>query len=67
MPQHFCQDIFSAGSDTSSTIMIWVMSELVKNPRVMEKVQIEVRRVFDRKGYVDETSIQEVKYLRSVI
>uniref|UniRef100_A0A0R0G7V8 Cytochrome P450 n=2 Tax=Glycine subgen. Soja TaxID=1462606 RepID=A0A0R0G7V8_SOYBN len=64
-----CQsnDIFSAGSDTSSTIMIWVMSELVKNPRVMEKVQIEVRRVFDRKGYVDETSIQEVKYLRSVI
>ncbi|KAH1092651.1 hypothetical protein GYH30_038724 [Glycine max] len=60
-------DIFSAGSDTSSTIMVWVMSELVKNPRVMEKVQIEVRRVFDGKGYVDETSIHELKYLRSVI
>jgi len=43
------------------------MSELVKNPRMMEKAQIEVRRVFDPKGYVDETSIHELKYLRSVI
>ncbi|KAK7371895.1 hypothetical protein VNO80_05262 [Phaseolus coccineus] len=60
-------DIFSAGSDTSSTIMDWVMSELVKNPGVMEKVQTEVRRIFDGKGYVDETSIHELKYLRAVI
>ncbi|TKY57382.1 steroid 17alpha-monooxygenase or 17alpha-hydroxyprogesterone aldolase [Spatholobus suberectus] len=60
-------DIFSAGSESSSTTMEWVMSELVKNPRVMEKVQIEVRRVFDGKGYVDETSIHELKYLRSVV
>ncbi|CAJ1971496.1 unnamed protein product [Sphenostylis stenocarpa] len=60
-------DIFSAGSDSSSIIMDWVMSELVKNPRVMEQVQTEVRRVFDGKGYVDETSIHELKYLRSVI
>ncbi|KAL2316664.1 hypothetical protein Fmac_030540 [Flemingia macrophylla] len=60
-------NIFSAGSETSATTMDWVMSELVKNPRVMEKVQVEVRRVFDGKGYVDETSIHEPKYLRSII
>ncbi|KAG5053443.1 hypothetical protein JHK87_005641 [Glycine soja] len=60
-------DIFSAGSETTSTTMEWAMSELVKNPRMMEKAQIEVRRVFDPKGYVDETSIHELKYLRSVI
>ncbi|KAL3036010.1 hypothetical protein AAZX31_02G280900 [Glycine max] len=42
-------------------------NHFVKNPRVMEKVQIEVRRVFNGKGYVDETSIHELKYLRSVI
>ncbi|XP_061375697.1 cytochrome P450 71D10-like [Gastrolobium bilobum] len=60
-------DIFSAGSDTSSTTIDWAMSELVKNPRVMEKAQMEVRRVFDGKGYVEETSIHELKYLRSVI
>nr|XP_007142403.1 hypothetical protein PHAVU_008G277500g [Phaseolus vulgaris]ESW14397.1 hypothetical protein PHAVU_008G277500g [Phaseolus vulgaris] len=60
-------DIFSAGSETSATIMDWVMSELVKNPGVMEKVQTEVRRIFDGKGYVDESSIHELKYLRAVI
>ena len=43
------------------------MSELVKNPSVMEKAQIEVRRVFDGKGYVDEARLHELKYLRSVI
>jgi len=43
------------------------MSELVKNPMLMEKVRIEVRSIFDEKGYVDETSIRELKYLRFVM
>jgi len=33
----------------------------------MLKVETEVRKNFDGKGYVDETSIHELKYLRSVI
>lgn len=60
-------DIFSGGSETSSTIVEWAMAELLKNPRVMEKTQAEVRQVFDRKGYVDESGIQELKYLKSVV
>ncbi|KAF6150875.1 hypothetical protein GIB67_020958 [Kingdonia uniflora] len=36
-------DMYLAGSDTSSVILVWTMSELVKNPRVMKKVQEEVR------------------------
>ena len=43
------------------------MLKQVKNPGVMEKLQIEVRRIFDGKGHVDETSIHELKYLRFVI
>ncbi|XP_031253327.1 cytochrome P450 71D10-like [Pistacia vera] len=60
-------DIFSAGSETSSTALQWAMPELLKNPRVMKEAQAEVRRVFDGKGYVDENGIQELKYLKSVI
>ncbi|EOY12081.1 Cytochrome P450 71D10, putative [Theobroma cacao] len=60
-------DIFSGGSETSSTIVDWAMSEMLKNPRVLRKAQDEVRQVFHGKGDVDEASIHELKYLASVI
>uniref|UniRef100_F6I3L8 Cytochrome P450 71D10 n=1 Tax=Vitis vinifera TaxID=29760 RepID=F6I3L8_VITVI len=43
------------------------MSEMMKNPRVMEQAQAEVRRVFDGKGDVDETGIDELKFLKAVV
>ncbi|CAO2841641.1 unnamed protein product [Amaranthus hypochondriacus] len=43
------------------------MSELLKNPRVMEKAQAEVRRVYQNKGVVDESKLHELKYLKFVI
>ena len=57
----------SAGSDTSSTTVDWIMSELLKNPKVMKKAQSEVRRVFHGKEKFDETELDELQYLRSVI
>ncbi|RDY01960.1 Cytochrome P450 71D11, partial [Mucuna pruriens] len=36
-------DVFTAGGETSSTTINWVMAEMVKNPRVMKKAQVEVR------------------------
>jgi cytochrome P450 len=61
------QDLFIAGSETSSGIVLWAMSEMIKNPIVMEEAQVEVRRVFDKKGYVDETELHQLTYLKSVI
>ena len=61
------QDIFSGGGPTVSTAVEWAMSEMMKNPRVMEKAQAEVRRVFDGKGDVDETGIDELKFLKAVV
>ncbi|KAK3003859.1 hypothetical protein RJ639_019496 [Escallonia herrerae] len=36
------QDIFIAGSETSSTTLEWAMSEMLKPPRVIERAQAEV-------------------------
>lgn len=60
-------DIFVAGTDTSSIALDWAMAELVKNPKVMKKVQSEVREVFKRSGSIDETAISEMTYLKSVV
>ncbi|CAI0434079.1 unnamed protein product [Linum tenue] len=59
--------VILAGSDTSSTTIIWVMSELVKNPRVLRQVQEEVRSVCGSKGDVDESMLPELRYLKLVI
>ncbi|KAM1032263.1 hypothetical protein ACFX2I_035858 [Malus domestica] len=56
--------MFVGGSDTSWTAMIWLMTELAKNPRVMKKVQEEVRRVVGNKGFVDDNvDIPQMTYM----
>ncbi|XP_031282238.1 tabersonine 16-hydroxylase 2-like [Pistacia vera] len=60
-------DVFVGGSDTVATTIDWAMSEMLKNQRLMKKAQDEVREVFNRKGKIDETSINEMKFLKLVI
>lgn len=60
-------DIFAAGSETSAITIIWAMSEMMKNPEVMKKAQAEVREVFNKRGRVDETAINDMKYLKLLV
>ncbi|XP_065862414.1 desmethyl-deoxy-podophyllotoxin synthase-like [Euphorbia lathyris] len=60
-------DIFVAGIETSSTTMEWAMAELLKNPRIMKKAQTEVRQVFNKKGHVEESGLEQLTYLKLVI
>lgn len=56
---HF-QEIFVASIDLA-------LSEMIKNPRFLKGAQAEVREVFNRKGKVDETGIDELQFLKLVI
>ncbi|KAL1551825.1 cytochrome P450 71D10-like [Salvia divinorum] len=60
-------NMFIAGTDTSTNTVEWAMSEMMRNPSILSKLQEEVRKVFDDKGYVDEAKFDELKYLRLVI
>ncbi|XP_027362879.1 cytochrome P450 71D11-like [Abrus precatorius] len=61
------ENIFAAGGETSATTIDWTMAELVRDPRVMKRAQDEVREVFNKNGRVDETCINEMKYLKLVV
>ncbi|KAJ4718762.1 Cytochrome P450 [Melia azedarach] len=60
-------DLFSAGTETSSTTIEWAMAELLKNPRVMKKAQEEVREACKGKSKIEEADIQNLQYLKLVI
>ena len=64
---YFFKDLFIAGSDSLYTCLEWSMFEMLKNPRVMEKAQNEARQVFGRAGNVDESRLNELKYLKLII
>jgi cytochrome P450 len=61
------QDIFSAGSETSTTVLEWVMAELIRNSKAMQRATAEVRSVFSAHGTVPEHGLGELRYLHHVI
>nr|XP_004249946.1 cytochrome P450 83B1 [Solanum lycopersicum] len=60
-------NVLLAGSDTSSSVIIWAMTILIKNPKAMKKVQEEIRNLIGNKGIVNEDDIQNMHYLKAVI
>ncbi|XP_040988343.1 cytochrome P450 71A9-like [Juglans microcarpa x Juglans regia] len=60
-------DMFIAGTDTSSATIVWIMSELIRNPSVMQRVQVEVRETVKGKQQVEESDLQKLIYLKSIV
>ncbi|KAL1804073.1 cytochrome P450 71D6 [Daucus carota subsp. sativus] len=60
-------DIFAAGSMAVQSILEWAMAEMLRNPRIMEKAQAEVRNAVLGKVKFVEEDIQNLPYLNSII
>ncbi|WMV47015.1 hypothetical protein MTR67_040400 [Solanum verrucosum] len=71
MTNHFTkvltQDMFVAGSDTTSNTLEWAMAELLKNPHTLEKAQEELAQVIGRGKLIDEADVAKLSYLRCVV
>lgn len=63
------QNLFFAGTESTANTIIWIMTSLIKNPRVMGKAQEEVRNVMHGKERIYEENLQNLKlpYLEAVI
>ncbi|CAN1245189.1 Cytochrome P450 736A117, partial [Linum grandiflorum] len=61
-------DMFAAGMDTTSTALEWTMTEILKNPRVMNKLQYEIRTITgNERRNVTEDDIKQMRYLKAVL
>ncbi|TKY60341.1 Cytochrome P450 CYP736A12 [Spatholobus suberectus] len=60
-------DMLAGSMDTSATAIEWTISELLKNPRVMKKVQMELETVVGMKSKVEESDLDKLEYLDMVI
>ncbi|KHN29102.1 cytochrome P450 CYP736A12-like [Glycine soja] len=60
-------DMLAGSMDTSATVIEWTLSELLKNPRVMKKLQMELETVVGMKRKVGESDLDKLKYLEMVV
>ncbi|KAL4584908.1 hypothetical protein LXL04_009519 [Taraxacum kok-saghyz] len=59
-------DAYTAGTDTTATVLEWTFTELLKHPKILKKVQEEVRMVLKGKSEINQDDISNMKYLKSV-
>ncbi|KAF6993051.1 hypothetical protein CFC21_009992 [Triticum aestivum] len=61
-------DMFEAGTDTTYVSLDYAMAELMRNPRVMTKLQAEVRSCVTKgKEMVTEEDLASMSYLKAVM
>ncbi|CAA7022170.1 unnamed protein product [Microthlaspi erraticum] len=61
-------EIFLAGVNTSVVTLTWAMTELIRNPRVMKKVQEEIRTTLEaKKERITEDDLTQLHYFKLVV
>ncbi|XP_052209969.1 cytochrome P450 CYP71D312-like [Diospyros lotus] len=60
-------DVFLAGADTTAITIEWAISEMIRNPKVMERAVAELRLALKGKNRVHESDIKGLSYLKMVI
>jgi cytochrome P450 len=63
-----CSEFLTAGTDTTSTGLQWIMAELVKNPAVQNRLHAEIKATCgDDAEAVSEEAVHGMPYLKAVI
>ncbi|KAJ6990797.1 cytochrome P450 71AU50-like [Populus alba x Populus x berolinensis] len=60
-------DMLVGSMDTSATAIEWTLSELIKHPRVMKKVQKELEEKVGMDRMVEESDLEGLEYLHMVV
>uniref|UniRef100_A0A2P2MYI4 Flavonoid 3'-monooxygenase n=1 Tax=Rhizophora mucronata TaxID=61149 RepID=A0A2P2MYI4_RHIMU len=60
-------NMFTAGTDTSSSTVEWAVAELIRHPLALAQVQRELDSIVGRDRLVSEVDLGELTYLQAVI
>lgn len=60
-------DLISGSYESSSTVMDWAFSELMRSPRTRKRLQQELRTVVGMNRMVEESDLSKLSYLDMVI
>ncbi|KAJ0613923.1 putative psoralen synthase [Helianthus annuus] len=61
------RDVFTGGTDSTYATLEWELSELIRNPHAMKKLQEEVREVAKGKPKITEDDLDQMHYLKAVV
>nr|AQY76216.1 cytochrome P450 [Thapsia garganica] len=66
--QHMFLDLFSAGTDTTSSTVEWAMSEILRNPEtILVKAKAELDQVIGKGKIIEEADVSSLDYLRCIV
>nr|XP_043619942.1 cytochrome P450 Tp4149-like [Erigeron canadensis] len=60
-------DVFTAGIEATSSSIEWALSEIIRHPRVMKKLQTEVTQIAQGRSMITEDDLHEMPYLKVVM
>ncbi|KAL2349513.1 hypothetical protein Fmac_003513 [Flemingia macrophylla] len=66
-PQSHVRDMIVPATDTTSSVLGWAMTELLRHPAVMQKLQGEIKNVVRGRTHIIEEDLSSMDYLKAVV
>ncbi|KAL3512690.1 hypothetical protein ACH5RR_025407, partial [Cinchona calisaya] len=60
-------DMFAAGTDTNFITLDWAMTELIMNPKTLERARAEIRSIVKERRPISENDLPHLHYMKAVI
>ncbi|KAJ8446290.1 hypothetical protein Cgig2_005821 [Carnegiea gigantea] len=60
-------NIIAVGTETSALTVVWAMTELMKNPTIMRKVQDELPTLIQCTTFINENDLPKFTYLKAIV
>ncbi|KAE8660687.1 phosphate translocator-related family protein [Hibiscus syriacus] len=65
--KHFIFDLFTAGTETTTSTSEWAMAELLRNRKTLLEARRELQQTIGQKKMVDESNITCLPYLQAIV